>query len=340
MTHRWITRIAAGLFAIALVACTPEGDPNTALPPADGEQSSDIKIGLALPAGNQMFWTAYQNAAKAEAEKLGVEIMVTDAKNDANTQNEQIGTMIVAGVQGISIASVDPDSNVQAAQTAADAGIPLITGNRLLATDYGGLGGEDPQVHVGFDDVLIGNEQGKMLIDVCADLDPCQVLLEEATSGSSPQLQRTQGLEEAIKDSANITIVDRQSNDFDPTKAVDITQALLQGHPDVDVLLTQDDYTALAALGVIEEQGRSDQIKVIGIGGSVDGVEAIADGRMHGTVHHSPTNDATLAVQTLVKIIRGEEGDIEVDTTGDRPTVVVDTVQVTKENAAENPGEW
>lgn len=340
MTGRWITKITVSIFAMALVGCSPEGEQTATQAPIDGNGSDSIKIGIALPAGNQMFWTAYQNAAKAEADRLGVEIMVTDAKNDANTQNEQIGTMIVSGVQGISIASVDPDANAQAAQIATDAGIPLISGNRLLSGEYGGLGNENPLVHVGFDDVLIGEEQGKMLIDVCADLDPCQVLLEEATSGSSSQLQRTEGLEEAIQNAPNITIVDRQTNDFDPTKALDVTQALLQGHPDVDVLMTQDDYTALAALGVIEEQGKDDQISVIGIGGSVDGVKAIADGRMYGTVHHSPSNDAAAAVETLVKIIREEGDEIEVDSSGDRPTVVVNTVQVTKENAAENAGEW
>ena len=32
--------------------------------------------------------------------------------------------------------------------------------------------------------------------------------------------------------------------------------------------------------------------------------------------------------------------EIKVDTSGDRPTVVVDALIITKENAADNPGDW
>jgi len=329
-------RIAvSAVFVAALVvsasACTTTGTSD----PGD----DTIKIGVALPEGSQMYWASYKNGAEAKAKELGVEIIVTDAKNDADTMNSQISSMIVSGVKGISIASVDPDGNLQAAQLAAEAGIPLISGNRLLSGQYGGLGGANPLVHVGFNDVIMGEQQGELLIKACEGKDPCRVVLQEATLGSSPQVQRTEGLTKAIAGVASIQIIDKQTNNFDPAKAIEVTQSILQAHAQFDVLVTQDDYTAVASQNVIAEQGR-DEIVVIGLGGSVTGIQAVQEGKLYGTVFHSAAEDAAKAVETLVQIIRGQEGQIVIDNTGERPTVIVETAIITKDNANNFEGTW
>jgi ABC-type sugar transport system substrate-binding protein len=164
------------------------------------------------------------------------------------------------------------------------------------------------------------------------------VVLQEGTLGSTPQIQRTAGLMEGIKSASNVKIIDKQSNDFDPTKAVEVTQTLLQKHPKIDVMLAQTDPEAVAAARVIKEQGRQDGIKVIGIGGSMEGTAAIASGELYGTVWVSAKADAATAVETLVKLMRKES--VNVVTTGERPTVEVPAVKVTKANVAQYPGEW
>ena len=333
--NRFLSASALGAAAVlALAGCSSNSD--TAGSTSPGEK---IKIGLAYPAGNETYWTAYINAAQEEANKLGVDITFTDAKSDANTQNEQVNSLVAAGAKGISISSVEPTANKLAALAATDAGIPLITSNRTLDVDYGGESGANPRVHVGFNDHEIGQKQGELVIKACENIDPCQVVLEEGTAGSTTQVQRTGGLEEAIKGSPNIKILDKQNNDFDPTKAVDVTQSLLQKHAKFDVLLTHEDPTAVAAARVIEGAGRAAGIKVIGIGGSKDGINAVKSGNLFGTVWLSPGQDGGFAVASLVSIIKGEAIK-DLKTSGERPTVEVPTVSVTKENADKYPGEW
>lgn len=319
--------------ALALAGCSQSGAAET----TNGTGGKE-KIGIALPAGNQTYWTNWQNAARDAAAKLGVDASFSDAKGDANSQNDQINSLLVGGAKGIVIASVDPKANASAAQAATDSGAILITGNRSIDAKYGGVDGDNPRVHVGFNDISIGKMQGELLVQACKDIDPCQVVLQEGTLGSTPQVQRTQGLMDGIKDAKNVQIIDKQSNDFDPTKAVEVTQTLLQKHPKVDVMLAQTDPEAVAAARVIKEQGRQDQIRVIGIGGSKDGTAAVAAGTLFGTVWVSPTQDANAAVQTLVHLLRKE--DVQIAAGGDRPTVEVDAVKVTKDNVAQYPGEW
>lgn len=333
-----LTTTIAALSVVALAACSGTADPATS---GSGSAAGEtIKLGIAIPAGNETFWTSWMKGAEAAAEELGAEVIITDAKNDAQTMNDQINTMIVGGIQGLAVASVDPTANTSIAQAATDAGIPMITANRSLEMTYGGIDGANPIVHTGFNDLQMGEFQGELLIQACADLDPCRVALQVGTLGSTPQVQRTKGLKDAIADQANIEIVMEETNTFDPVKAADVTQTMLQRDTNLDFMLAQTDPEALAAATVIKEQGLEGEIGVIGIGGSKEGVEAVASGKMFGTVKVSGQDDGATAVRTLYAIVAGTQAELEVDTSGDRPTVIVDALVITKENAADNPGDW
>lgn len=337
--RKTLTTTIAALSVIALAACSGTADPATSgSATGDGGNGETIKLGIALPAGNQLFWTGWIKGAEAEAEKLGVELTITDAKNDAQTMNDQVNTMIVSGIQGLAVASVDPTANQPTVQAANDAGIIMITSNRTLDMEYGGVGGANPIVHTGFNDYQMGGFQGDLLIQACEGIDPCRVALQVGTLGATPQVNRSAGLKDKIADQANIEIVMEETNDFDPVKAADVTQTMLQKDSDIDFILAQTDPEALAAATVLKEQGLDTEIGVIGIGGSLEGTEAVASGKMFGTVKVSGNDDGATSVRTLAALVRGEE--IPVDDSGDRPTVIVEALIITKENAADNPGDW
>lgn len=337
--RKTLTTTIAALSVIALAACSGTADPATSgSATGDGGNGETIKLGIALPAGNQLFWTGWIKGAEAEAEKLGVELTITDAKNDAQTMNDQVNTMIVSGIQGLAVASVDPTANQPTVQAANDAGIIMITSNRTLEMEYGGVGGANPIVHTGFNDYQMGGFQGDLLIQACEGIDPCRVALQVGTLGATPQVNRSAGLKDKIADQANIQIVMEETNDFDPVKAADVTQTMLQKDSNLNFILAQTDPEALAAATVLKEQGLDTKIGVIGIGGSLEGTEAVASGKMFGTVKVSGNDDGATSVRTLAALVRGEE--IPVDDSGDRPTVIVEALIITKENAADNPGDW
>ncbi len=325
--------------AVALTACS-----SGTTPAASGSGSSGtaekVKLGIALPAGNQTFWTAWIKGAQDEAAKLNVDLTITDAKNDAQTMNDQVNTMIVSGIKGLAVASVDPTANKPTAQAATDANIPMITSNRTLDMKYGGIGGANPILHTGFNDYQMGGFQGELLIKACANKNPCNVGLQVGTLGATPQVQREKGLMDKIASATNIKIVMRETNDFDPVKAADVTQTMLQKNSNIDFLLAQTDPEALAAATVLKEQGLASKIGVIGIGGSKEGVEAVASGKMYGTVRVSGHDDGATSLDTLYAIVTGKGSTLTVDTSGDRPTVVVSAMIITKDNAAANPGDW
>lgn len=323
--------LVAACAVMALAACGG-GDSGD-----DGSASSDISVGFAVPASNQTYWTAYINSVEEAAEELGVDVTFADAKDDANSQVEQVATFVTKQVDGIVLVPVDTTGPKAAVEATVDSGIPLVTSNRVLDTDYGGVDGAIPMVHTGFDDVAIGEINGDLLADACADLDPCSVVSLTANLGISVQVQRSGGQEAVIEENPNITVLASQPDDFDATKAADVTASWLQKYSDIDFLTCHYDEMCIAAADVLAEQGRDD-IGVIGIGGSKNGIAAVEDGTMAGTAWVSPVLDGRYALETIVAIINGES--VAAEDVNGIPTVPVPAAAVTLDNVTDHPGEW
>ncbi len=301
---------------------------------AEGE-----KLCVAYHSSAATFNVVDRESKEATAKELGVEIVQADATEDADKQTQQIRDFVTAGCTGLIVQAVDATATGVAVKELADSDIPIVTGDRFVDLPYGGADGPNPKVHVGWSDFERGKISGDIVVKACADKDPCQVLLEEGVAGSAPQIEITRGIEAAIADHPNVKIIDRQNNNFDPSQAVTVTEALLTKYQEgqVDVIVTHDDNTAIAALESAESAGRT-EIAVVGSGGSKAATDAIAAGRMYGTSMISPTAYGRLAVETIVHLMRHEP--ITAVEQDGRPTVQMQLLLVTKDNVADHPGEW
>ncbi len=298
-----------------------------------------MKICVAYHSSAATFNVVDRKAKEARAAELGVDIAQADANEDADKQAQQIRDLLTAGCDGLIVQAVDVTATAEALRPLVNSKIPMITGDRFVDMKYGGPHGANPKVHVGWSDFERGRITGEIVVDACKNKDPCRAVLEEGTAGSAPQIELARGVEAAIANHPNIKIVARQNNNFDPAQAVTVTEAFLTKYRkgELDVIIADDDNSAIAALEAAEAAGRK-EINVVGSGGSKAATDAIAQGRMYGTAKISPINYGRLAVDTIVALVRGE--DVKVVEQDGRPTVPVPLVLVTRSNVAQNPGEW
>jgi ABC-type sugar transport system substrate-binding protein len=345
--------LALAITAMVLAACGGNGveeagggaaddeAPTTGTGAADPpvEAEGDILVGFAMPTTQATYFTAYIGAVEERAAEMGVSLVFAFAENDADRMNQQMNDLLTAGVDVLVVAPVDVDANAAGIEDLRGRDTPIITSNRFVNAEYGGPDGQAPQLHIGFSDYEIGRQLGEMIVDVCADVDPCRLIIQEGSLGSSPQIERTRGIEDVIADEPNIEVIDKQSNDFQQSVAIELTEQLLTRHSEIDVIVTHDDASAVGVVMAVEEAGRDDEITVIGIGGSIEGTDAIEAGRMYGTVWVSPRLDGTLALEAAVALARGDRPTGVEDVDG-RPTVPVPIEQVTSRNVRNFPGEW
>jgi ABC-type sugar transport system substrate-binding protein len=159
-------RAARGKQAIkyGLAAGPRGGDRGRAPSCNNGSSSSNPKVGLSLSTLNNPFFVQIREGAQAEAKKLGLDLTVTDAQNDASQQANQLqnftssrarrdhrqpgglgrgGPVRAAAEQG-DIPVVAVDRGVNKAETAALVASDNVEGGKLaakaLAEKLGGKG--------------------------------------------------------------------------------------------------------------------------------------------------------------------------------------------------------
>lgn len=298
----------------SLVACNSESGSSES-----GKDDDTLKIGISLPAATHGWMGALIDSAEKQAKALkesdGIEYVMTNAA-DPNKQANDVDDLIAQDVDVIVMLPIESAALSPVGQKVKDAGIPLVIVDRELENDAA-------TVVVKGDNEGIGVNAGKYFVE---KLNGKGKVVEITGPPSSVTEQRGAGFKEAME-SSDIEVVASQSGDFSTEKSLEVMQNILQAHPEIDAVFTQDDGMALGVLQAIKEAGRKDIQFVTGAGGGKAVFEDIKeDGLITATFLYSPT-----MVEDAVKIA----ADIA---KGNKPTesmVVKEATQVTKDNVDE-----
>ena len=141
-----------------------------------------------------------------------------------------------------------------------------------------------------------------------------------------PSSQARQALEDA---GLKVNKLYEQRADWDQTKGQEnAANVLSQFNDEVDVIFCNNDAMAMGALQAIEAAGRKvgEDIYLVGVDALEEAVQAVAAGRMTGTVLNDDVSQAQTAVDAAVRYLKGEAND---------KNYTIDYVKVTPENAAD-----
>ena len=270
---------------------------------ASGAQSADkIVIGHSQPNLGWPYIAAVTNALQASAkDAAGVEVVTLSADGDIAKQSSDISTLVNRKVNVLLVTSLDGNAVIPALKLAHDAGIPILAvSNEPAEPGKALLAG-----YSGPDDYVQGVIAAELLNDALDGKGGIAII--EGSPGQSTTLLRTQGLkDELAKLGSQITILGSQTADWNPVKAKDVAQAFLTAYgDDLKGVFAQDDNSGAAAAEVFKAAGRGD-IKVVGTGGTINGLKAIREGLMYGTMDQSPTTDAKQALQFALMLAKGE----------------------------------
>ena len=147
---------ASAVLALTLAACGGEGAGSSS---GDGASSDeDLSIGVSMPTQTSERWIADGEAVQEQLEAEGYEVDLQYAGDDIPTQSQQVDQMITQGADALIIAAVDGTALSSQLQAAADAGIPVISYDRLIRDS------ENVDFYVSFDNFKVGVAQGNALL--------------------------------------------------------------------------------------------------------------------------------------------------------------------------------
>ena len=261
---------------------------------AGGQEENDgaVSVGLVLSTLNNPFFVALKDGAETKARELGYSLVVLDSQNDSAKEIANVEDLIVQGVDAILINPADSDAVGNAIKKANRENIPVIT------LDRGADSGE-VVTHIASDNVAGGVMAGEFILDILNGSG--KVVELEGIPGTSAARDRGKGFNEALKGS-DVTVVARQTADFDRTKGLNVMENILQGQPEIDAVFAHNDEMALGALKAVEGSGRD--ILVVGFDATDDAVKSVEAGAMAATVAQQPALIGSLGVEAVADMLR------------------------------------
>ncbi|MEU9392531.1 substrate-binding domain-containing protein [Streptomyces sp. NPDC048324] len=280
-----------------------------------GSSSTAPKMGLSLSTLNNPFFVQIRSGAQAEAKKLGVDLTVTDAQNDASQQANQLQNFTSSSLGAIIVNPVDSDAASNSVKAADKADIPVIAVDR-------GVNKAAVDALVASDNVKGGELAAKTIGEKLGGKG--KIVILQGQAGTSAARERAAGFAAGLKAYPGIQVVAQQPADFDRTKGLDVMSNLLQAHPDVQGVIAANDEMALGAIKALgSKAGKS--VQVVGFDGTPDGLKAVEGGTLYASVAQQPSQLGRIAVDNALKAVQGKKV---------QETIKVPVKVVTKQNVA------
>ncbi len=259
-------------------------------------------LGVSMALFDDNFLTAVRASMKARARELDVSIQFEDAQNDIGRQLSQIQNFIAQKVDAIVVNPVDTDATPRMTRLVTRAGIPLVYVNRLPADKQ-----LPPRVSfVGSDETQSGTLEMAEVCRLLKGKGEIVVLIGELTNQAARQ--RTQDVQDVIArpECRGIRILDKQAADWKRTQAADLMTNWLSAGLRPQAVVANDDEMAIGAIQSLRRARLLSQTVVAGIDATPDGLAAMKAGELQATVFQNAPAQGRGAVDTALKLARGE----------------------------------
>lgn len=270
----------------------------TLLPAVAAAQDKPV-IGVAVADQKSLFYVAAVDGMKAAAEEAGYELSIASANNDSREQINQVQNLLVQNIGALVFISQDSTAAAAGVRAANQAGVPVVAVDQRPESGNGEL-----QTYIATDSVKAARDLCTWMFDQMGGSGKIAIL--HGVLGSTAEIQRTQGCNEALENYPGIEVVAEQTANWDENEAFKATQNILTAHPDLSAVFGESDAMSLGAAKAARQAGRDDMISV-GIDGFPTMLDAIKEGLTHATMAQIPYPMGEMAIRDAIRVLNGEE---------------------------------
>ena len=266
---------------------TPTTVPPTAVPPTAEKQ---IVIGWSGAPVLDDFQIQLQDGINAKADELGVKIIHLEHNNDPVKQASDIEDLLSQNVDALLIAAANADAVVPSIEKAVAAGVPVFTIDNAANSDK-------VVSHSGNDTMCVGYRGMEYLADQIGG--EGKVLHINGFAGMSLVTWNDDGVKAYLADNPKIQLVTTGYADWDPAKALAITEDNLLTNPDLKGIYVIAEIMTSGPIQALKAQGLTDKVKVMSGGYGPDSQQWLKDGDIIGTMEWSSKAGAEQHLQNM-----------------------------------------
>lgn len=276
-----------------------------------------IKIGLCLYRFDDTFISNVRQEIEEYAKEyekehdIKINLEVVDARDNQNTQNHQVERFVSLDYDILLINVVDRFAASNMIETAVGANIPIVFFNRKPVDDD--LNRADNIYYVGAGPKAAGIEQAKIIINAynenphSIDIDGDGVInyvLLEGEPSHQDSLVRTEWVIKTLQEN-NIPInkLSGAIGNWERAQGSALMEDFLNKYSNIDLVISNNDDMGLGAIDAIERANNITGIKVVGIDGTKEALEAINEGKLLGTIESDKKEYAKAVVEIAMHSI-------------------------------------
>lgn len=263
-------------------------------------------MALVVKTLNNPYFIDMQRGAEEAAKAQGVELTVQAAEREVDVERQmqivenliqrRVGVLVIAPSGSREIVSVIVKAN--------QAGIPvIIVDTRADAAELKSAGGRIA-TFIGSDNYEGGRIAGQFMVERMKG--EAKIAILEGIPGHETGDARLRGFRFALQGHAGMQIVASQPANWERDQGFNVSQNILQAHPEVTALFAASDLMALGATEAIAAAGRTGKITVVGFDAQDEARQAVRKGVMAATVAQHPDKMGAIAVEWAVKILHKE----------------------------------
>lgn len=321
--------IGTAAIALAMAGCSSSSgassSSSTEGSSSEGSSSSSaaattLKVAMVTKPIDNTYFGAMASGAQDAADELGVELQVAAAQNvsDDTGQASTLSALVSKGFDCYVLNPTSPTNLIAPLKNAGDA--TIINIDLVMDTEAAKAQGVTVSTYLGTINEEAGAQGGTAMTTLLPD--GSKVAIIGTLAQDAGNIARQKGFHSVVD--GKLDVVQTVSADADKAKAKADAAAIMRSDPEVKGFFTPSGDQAQGIQAAIEQEGRTADVKVVGVDGTKDELQSILDGKQAATVQQFPYLMGYQAIQGCVAAKAGKTLPA---------TVSIPTNIVTKENA-------
>ena len=269
---------------------------------ADGAASTDSSknyVAVIAKSTESAYWKSTFSGAKAAGTEYNLELSFHGPENeeDYETQNEMIRQAIEDGAKVIVFSAVDYNANAEAVNEAISEGVKVV----VIDSD---VNSEKVSAHISTDNYKAGEMVGQALLEgVDSNL---KVGIVNFDINSENGQKREEGFRAYVQNCSNVEILNCINVNSTTEEAKAGTIKMLEEYPQINAVVTFNEWTSLGVGYAVQELGLAEETKVVAFDSNVVSVGMLETGEVDSLIVQNPYAMGYLAVEYAARLINGE----------------------------------
>jgi D-xylose transport system substrate-binding protein len=294
------TKLMFSLFAATLLCSACVKGPEAG---RGAKSGGPVRIGFSMDTLKEERWQRDKALVEQRCKEVGAECEIQVANGDDAVQTKQCDNLLTKGVNVLIVAPHNGQIAASIVEAAHKQGVPVISYDRLIRNS-------DVDLYVAHQVVKIGQMQAQYALDHAPKGNYVLIGGSQTDNNALLLMEGQMNVLQPAIDKNQIKIVTKQfAREWLASEALRIMEdALTKNNNDIQAVVASNDGTAGGAISALPPQ-LVGKVLVTGQDASLDAVQRIVDGKQTMTIYKPIQPLAFAAVDSAVKLARGEKVD-------------------------------